>query len=475
MANLFWRGSTGVSASDWNTASNWYVVVDTGGTGGVPFETKLTVSTRSPVGQDSVYVWDSLPFAVVGASGITTGALPNSPILANCLSGGMTLSGSTYWWLAAGTSSGVTGTNPLEYLNVVVGNPMCTGASYGKFVFNSEKMPLFFKQAAVQLLHAPSRSDMNPGNTGATASNSWRMCFNGVINSGYTLAENNVIIPDVDFAETNSTAVNTWGQNRIDLEFGGKIGRLEVEPWNKVVPAEGMTTILPQGIFFGSVAADPFTTVESVIIRGQPQYVNLPIGTTCNSLLIEPLNFVSGITTDIYVQCTIGATTNAYSSASGNNYSYLFKGIRFQKSLPISVTASNYNIFIGTPSVLSANPASLYYNLWENNISNVLGGAANIVARGPVFINDVLLEDSVLKISPNARSTDSFIIKQAEVRGNSVIDLRKTISIIPGVSASIPMVLGAAALAAGHTGAKGLLYSSALATFINHPDSTVSF
>ena len=43
MANLFWRGSTGISASDWNTASNWYVVVDTGGTGGVPFENKLAV------------------------------------------------------------------------------------------------------------------------------------------------------------------------------------------------------------------------------------------------------------------------------------------------------------------------------------------------------------------------------------------------------------------------------------------------
>ena len=471
MANLFWRGSTGVSASDWNTASNWYVVVDTGGTGGVPFENKLAVSTRSPVGQDSVYVWDSLPLAVVGATGITTGALPGSPILANCLSGGMTLSGLTYWWPGAGTSSGATGTSPLEYLNVVVGNPMCAGASYGKFVFNSEKMPLFFKQAAVQLLHAPSRSDMNPG---STASNSWQMCFNGVLNGGYTLAENNIIIPDVDFVETTSTAVSTWGRNRIDLEFGGKIGRVEIEPWNAIVPVADMTTTLPQGIFFGSIAADPFTTVESVIIRGQPQYVNLPLGTTCNSLLVAPLNSVSGITTDIYVQCTIGATTNSYSTASGNDYSYLFKGIRFQKSLPISVTASNYNIFIGNPSALTINPTVSYYNLWENNISNILGGAANIIARGPVFINDVLLEDSVLKISPNTRSVDSFVVKQAEVRGNSVIDLRKTISIIPGVSASIPMVLGAAAAAAGYTGAKGLLYSSALATFINHPDSTVS-
>ena len=472
MANLFWRGSTGISASDWNTASNWYVVVDTGGTGGVPFESKLAVSTRSPVGQDSVYVWDSLPLAVVGATGITTGALPNSPILANCLSGGMTLSGDTYWWVAAGTSSGTTGTNPLEYLNVVVGNPMCAGASYGKFVFNSEKMPLFFKQAAVQLLHSPSRSDMNPGSTG---SNSWRICFNGVLNGGYTLAENNIIIPDVDFAETSSTAVSTWGRNKIDLEFGGKIGRVEVEPWNKVIPVVGMTTTLPQGIFFGSISADPSTTVESVIIRGQPQYVNLPLGTTCNSLLVAPLNSVPGITTDIYVQCTIGVTTNAYSSASSNDYSYLFKGIRFQKSLPISVTASNYNIFIGNPSALTINPTVSYYNLWENNISNILGGAANIIARGPVFINDVLLEDSVLKISSTTRSVDSFVIKQAEVRGNSVIDLRKTISMIPGVSASIPMVLGAAALAAGYTGAKGLLYSSTLATFINHPDSTVSF
>ena len=472
MANLFWRGSTGISASDWNTASNWYVVVDTGGTGGVPFESKLAVSTRSPVGQDSVYVWDSLPLAVVGATGITTGALPFSPILANCLSGGMTLSGATYWWVAAGTSSGATGTNPLEYLNVAVGNPMCVGASYGKFLFNSEKMHLFFKQAAVQLLHAPSRSDMNPGTTG---SNSWRMCFNGAINGGYTLAENNIIIPDVDFAETTSTAVSTWGRNKIDLEFGGKIGRVEVEPWNKVIPVVGMTTTLPQGIFFGSIIADPSTTVESVIIRGQPQYVNLPLGTTCNSLLVAPLNSVPGITTDIYVQCTIGATTNAYSSASGNDYSYLFKGIRFQKSLPISVTAGNYNIFIGNPSALTINPTVSYYNLWENNISNILGGAANIIARGPVFINDVLLEDSVLKISPNTRSVDSFVVKQAEVRGNSVIDLRKTISIIPGVSASIPMILGAAAAAAGYTGAKGLLYSSALATFINHPDSTVSF
>lgn len=475
MANLFWRGSTGVSASDWNTASNWYIVVDTGGTGGVPFETKLGVSIRSPVGQDSVYVWDSLPFAVVGVTGITTGALPGSPILANCLSGGMTLSGVTYWWPAAGTSSGATGTNPLEYLNVVVGNPMCVGASYGKFVFNSEKMPLFFKQASVQLLHAPSRSDMNPGSTGSASSNSWRMCFNGVLNGGYTLAENNIIIPSVHFTETSSTAVSTWGQNKIALEFGGKIGRVEIEPWNKVVPVVDMTTTRPKGMFFGSIVGDISTTTDKIVIRGQPDYINLPAGTTCNYLLAEPLNCVAGITTNIYVNCMIGVTSNTHSTASENIYSNLFKGIKFQKSLPISVSGNKYNIFIGTPSGVSINLAPMHYNLWENNISNIKGGEANIIARGSVFINDVLLEDSCLKISSEIISTNSFVIKKAEIRGNSVIDLRKTISTMPGISSSIPMILGKQALIAGHTGAKGLLYSSTLATFINHPNTTVSF
>ena len=227
------------------------------------------------------------------------------------------------------------------------------------------------------------------------------------------------------------------------------------------------------GYWFGFLAVALNTTVTTMEIRGQPTVVEIPLGTTCSTLIIESLNHYSGITTDIYVGCSIGRTTSKTLSgvSSANNYTAnVFNGIKFAKTSPYTIDSPNYNIFIGNPTGNTGSIASpLFYNIWENNVSNIIGGQADIQIQGSCFINDILLEDSSLRISSLIDVEDTVEIKKGEIRGFSSIDLRKEMP--DGQTLSVPQVYGNQS---GITGT-GLFISSSDATFIPHHNTTVSF
>ena len=454
MAVLYWRGGASASAGgtgeDWNTISNWYTPIVQGTTNGL--STVLIPANTSPRANDTVRIYNVLPFPISG-SGLTS----NTPILANCSTGGMLASGTTYAWsgAAAGFSYG-----PLALLEVgIIGQP-AAGYTYSKFAFNANgTIPLFWKSGTHTL------TNNNAWMSGVINNHSlWTSKFYGVLNSGvgYTLANHNTLE-----AYTNGiTSDSGWSRNLQELYLKGSIGKFHT-PTNYD--------------FFGYVFVDQTTTVSEMQIRGQPHLVYLPVGTTCNSVWIEPTNryyTADGVTftTRIEVGCNVGITTNQFSSASANDYNNpIFQGIRFRKSTPSGLTVAAYQINIGFPSGSTAASTTLHYNLWEENITNIRGGEANIGIVGSCFINDMLLEDSKVYITNTNTGDEVVKIKKGELRGFSILSLEKSMP-TTGFTLGVPTILGEFAAAnRGQTGAEGLLLSSRDCQFIPHPLTTVSF
>lgn len=448
MANLYWRGSTGASGGDWNTSENWYVPVLSGTAGQQTY--KLSPAGRTPFGSDNVYILNSSPFQIVGNTGPIY-----QPILANCSTGGMQLSGATYNWVSNGiTLSGTTGTGSLNILEVSVKNSYATGYTYTQFAFNEDNIiPLFSKYSQLSIYQNTATETWMPLDVTFT------MNFHGVANS-FNSSLHNII------QSFNSKDILVNSENRKqNTILTGKIGK-----WQNMILYPGATAM---GYWFGSLAVASNSTVTTMEIRGQPTVVQIPLGTTCSTLIIEPINEHAGITTDIYVGCSIGRTTSKTLSgvSSANDYTAnVFNGIKFAKTSPYRIGAPNYSIFIGNPTGNTGSVASpLFYNIWENDVSNIIGGQADIQIQGSCFINDILLEDSSLRISSLLDAEDTVEIKKGEIRGFSSIDLRKEMP--DGQTLSVPQVYGNQS---GITGS-GLLISSPDATFIPHHNTTVSF
>jgi hypothetical protein len=377
----------------------------------------------------------------------------------------MQLSGNTYNWVSNGvTLSGTTGTGPLNILEVSVKNSYATGYTYTQFAFNENNIiPLFSKYSQLSIYQNTATETWMPSDITFT------MNFHGVANS-FNSSLHNII----QAFNSKDVLVGSFSQNRKqDTILKGKIGK-----WENLILYPGATGM---GYWFGSLAVASNTTVTTMEIRGQPTVVEIPLGTTCSTLIIEPLNHYSGIPTDIYVGCSIGRTTSKTLSgvSSANDYTAnLFNGIKFTKTAPYTLDAPNYSIFIGNPTGNTGSVASpLFYNIWENDVSNIMGGRADIQIQGSCFINDILLEDSSLKISSLMDVEDTTEIKKGEIRGFSSIDLRKEMP--QGQTFSVPQVYGNQSappyIVAGITGAAGLFISSPDATFIPHPNTTVSF
>ena len=457
MAVLYWLGNTaGDSGGDWNTAENWVTPQIIGGTGGNAHSTQLIPSGRSPWAGDSVYINNVLPYPVQGYSTVNL-----APIMANCVTGGMSVVGTTYYWVSAGSTSGLTATGPLFNLNVgVIGYP-AQDYAYSKFSFNSDvSMPLFWQYSSLELVD-DTWMLTNP--------EYWTVGYKGIVNGGYTASSYNQISSVVSY-NINSTA--KFSKHRWNVTLSGKIGK-----WTT---PDFVTSTATQpdgyGYWFGDITVAAATTINTFEIKGQPGSVYFPLGSTCDNMSINLLNHTVGITTAIIINCTVGSTTNDRSASSANNYQN-FKGIKFNKTQPPSTSAASYKIYIGNPvgttgSSLSTTP--LYYNLWEDNSSNVAGGEADIVIQGACFINDMLLEDSRMSILSNSNTQDTIIIKSATLRGQSSLDLRRSSTGFYGLTASVPLILGGSALAYGWTGAAGLKIESSTCTFIPHPNSTIS-
>ena len=464
MAVLIWRGTTaGVTGSnDWNTGVNWLTPVIVNGTGGVPTTTKLQYAGRSPWANDDVYIYNVLPYPIVGSS------VSNTPILANCSTGGMAVTGLTYYWTSTGVTQGITSTGPLNSLTVAVSGKPAAGYAYQKFSWNEENsIPLFWKNGTQYLINDYSwMTDL---------SQYWTTNFYGVLNGGFTAGIHNTVSSVIKYSGAGITAeapgIPSFSMNRFNVGLSGKIGKWSMPEFLETYQDQASG----YGYWFGDINVSANTTVNSMHIRGQPNSVYMPLGTTCEVLQIQPLNHYSLVTT-VAAYANIGVTTNRYSSASSNDYN-AFKGIRFNKSYPYTVGGLSYSVFIGNPigSTLSGSGAApVYYNIWEDNVSNIVGGEAQISVQGSCFINDMLLEDSSMSISTNSNSEDSMVIKGGELRGFSSIDLRKWLP-SSGYTVGVPMILGAVARAAGNTGAAGLTLSSRDATFIPHPNTTISF
>ena len=448
MANLYWIGSTGASGGDWNTSENWYVPILSGTAGQKTY--KLAPAGRTPFGSDNVYVLNSSPFQIVGNTGPIY-----QPILANCSTGGMQLSGATYNWVSNGvTLSGTTGTGSLNILEVSVKNSYAAGYTYTQFALNENNIiPLFSKYSQLSIYQNTATETWMPSDITFT------MNFHGVANS-FNSSSHNII----QSFHSKDTSIGSPQNRKQDTILKGEIGK-----WENLVLYPGST----MGYWFGFLAVALNTTVTTMEIRGQPTVVEIPLGTTCSTLIIESLNHYSGITTDIYVGCNIGRTTSKTLSgvSSANNYTAnVFNGIKFAKTSPYTIDSPNYNIFIGNPTGNTGSIASpLFYNIWENDVSNIIGGQADIQIQGSCFINDILLEDSSLRISSLLDAEDTIEIKKGEIRGFSSIDLRKEMP--DGQTLSVPQVYGNQS---GITGS-GLLISSPDATFIPHHNTTVSF
>ena len=465
MANLYWIGSTGASGGDWNTSENWYVPVLSGTAGQQTY--KLSPAGRTPFGSDNVYIKNSNIFQIVGNTGPIC-----QPILANCSTGGMQLSGATYNWVNNGiTLSGTTGTGPLNFLDVSVDAPYASGYTYATFAFNENNtISLFWKQATSEVHQNLETLTWMPTDITFT------MNFHGVANSFNASLHNNIISYHSIISQVQSQSSSNRKQDTI---LKGKIGK-----WKNnalFLPGSTASTAFGDGFWFGSLAVASNSTVTTMEIRGQPTVVEIPLGTTCSTLIIEPINQHAGITTDIYVGCSIGRTTSKTLSgvSSANDYTAnVFNGIKFAKTAPYTIDSPNYSIFIGNPTGNTGSIASpLFYNIWENDVSNIIGGQADIQIQGSCFINDILLEDSSLKISSLMDLEDTVEIKKGEIRGFSSIDLRKEMP--DGQTLSVPQVYGNQSappyIVAGITGAAGLLISSPDATFIPHHNTTVSF
>ena len=260
MANLYWIGSTGASGGDWNTSENWYVPILSGTAGQKTY--KLAPAGRTPFGSDNVYVLNSSPFQIVGNTGPIY-----QPILANCSTGGMQLSGATYNWVSNGvTLSGTTGTGSLNMLEVSVKNSYAAGYTYTQFAFDENNIiPLFSKYSQLSIYQNTATETWMPSDITFT------MNFHGVANS-FNSSSHNII----QSFHSKDTSIGSPQNRKQDTILKGKIGK-----WENLVLYPGST----MGYWFGFLAVALNTTVTTMEIRGQPTVVEIPLGTTTGSLI----------------------------------------------------------------------------------------------------------------------------------------------------------------------------------------------
>ena len=450
MAILYWRGSAADNGGDWNVAANWYTPYIFGATGSAT-STVLIPAGRTPYAYDSVKILNALPFPIKGS------VVSNTPILANCSTGGMAFVpgfGLTYYWVGApaGASYG-----PLASLEIGISAAPAAGYKYTHFTFNPDgSIPLFWKNASEIL--TPNDAWMS----GTESSNAyWTSKLYGVLNPGYGATAHNKVVSSVHFASDDFNYFN-----KLDLSLKGKIGKFEI----------------PDLVYFyGDVTVAPDTTVNVMEIRGTPTNVLIPLGCTCSSLVIQTRNDGFGFNTNIQVQCSVGITTNEYSSASANNYNdNTFQGIKHRSNEgEFLATVVHIGYPIGSTAI-DGSPTTLYYNLWEENPrtdGSFAQATTRFTVQGSCFINDMLFEGGRFDISEQCNPIDPIRIKKGELRGFSVLDLRKNVDLnIEGFTAGLPTILGPFAAAnRGQTGAEGVLVSSVYADFFPHPFTTTSF
>ena len=452
MAILYWRGSAAYNGGDWNVAANWYTPYLFGATGSAPV-TVLIPAGRTPYANDSVRILNVLPFPITGTT------TSNTPILANCSTGGMSnlasAGGLTYNW--AGAPAGVS-YGPLASLQIGISAAPAAGYTYTHFTFNPDgSIPLFWTSASEILTVDDSWMP------GTESTNSyWTSKLYGVLNPGYGATGHNLVNSFIHGLPANDP--NYF--NKLDLSLKGKIGKFNI-------PANTF--------FYGDVTVEPNTTVNVMEIRGEPTTVHIPTGCTCSSLVIQTEKYFGYVfPTSIQVQCSVGITANEYSTASANDYSATnFLGIK-HRGFEFADYLSTI-VHIGYPigsTAATGSPNTLYYNLWEEDVSNdSISGAQTTLfkVQGSCFINDMVFEDGKFEISSECNSDDTLRIKKGEFRGFSVLDLRK--EIVPdGRTLGVPTILGAFAAAnRGQTGAEGVLLSSRYAEFYPHPNTTISF
>lgn len=458
MAILYWRGSAAYNGGDWNVAANWYTPYIFGATGSAPI-TVLIPAGRTPYANDSVKILNALPFPITGT------VVSNTPILANCSTGGMSnlasAGGLTYNWAGApaGASYG-----PLASLEIGISAAPAAGYTYTHFTFNPDgSIPLFWKNASEVLTVDES---WMPGT--ASTNSYWTSKLYGILNPGYGATAHNKVDSFVYGFSPDLNNLNYY--NKLDLSLKGKIGKFQIPP-----------SLSSGHFFYGDVTVEPNTTVNVMEIRGEPTNVLIPTGCTCSSLVIETEALFGGdFTTNIHVQCSVGITTNQYSSASANDYGpNNFLGIKHRdyEGSQYGSTVVNIGYPIGSTAP-TGSPTTLYYNLWEDTNSLEVGGSQSTVFRvqGSCFINDMVFEYGRFEISPQCNPIDPLIIKKGELRGFSVLDLRKTIEYVDGFTLGVPTILGPFAAAnRGQTGAEGVLISSRYADFFPHFSTTISF
>ena len=527
MANLYWRGGTGASGGDWNYDSNWTVSY----TYPAPISSVYLIPAgRSPVAGDNVFVWNAHTLPVSSSAsgfGLTLSAF--SPILGNCVTGGMELAdGITYWWkgseaFGSGKTHGATATGPISHLHIANGIKVVVGTTqldasiayqapgvcasdfcFGSTLSPEVSIPLYFNTALCEILHnSAGGSGGLPGISYTTMSPlhgqpHWTTInMKGVMNVpiGSTLERGaNKITLSTRWSSYSPTSGATgatteykrtyenWGMNRIYFGGFGRIGLLKIgESWNN-------TTLRPYvlGSFFGDVEIKNITTANKIEIRGHPSTVNIAKGVTCESMYIKPLYdsaLIVGYPSIYYpklnILCSVGTTANQGASAGFLNSYYTngnFKGIVTSHSNGAS-NASPYSVHIGNYVVGGtgqSTSAVSFYNIMEEDVYNDVSGSSEIIAEGSAFINDIVMEDGLFRIGNLSENTkDTVFIKSGEFRGYSRCYLSKVLPI--GQTLGVPRVLGLNYWESGYTGAVGIKLKTNTSTFIPHPNSTISF
>ena len=533
MAELYWRGATsGVNAGNWNTASNWLEgSLSSNYTPILKAATRSPIGGDSVYYSDVVGVGWNISSSVYGFTGhrigysATMGPRGHFAVLSSCVTGGMQLVGNTYYWAGwTGTtgSGGTLGRTPLgqfyiRYGLASVGLSFIAAGVSGSISGITTTIPQDFAfltatQTPAQYISIETGSNSrnsrnlsgpcvyggtcslheNPITTSIDIKNGYEMIANSLLNV--------VFFPNSSYYQTPPAGISNWtvlshGNQWPNINFIGCIDQIRGQDFMPTVFGSGSTHgHLPQGKgLYGQLQVNSGSKINYAYLGGNPIDVVIEEGCTLGYISITPrllgVNQFPNANYNILSSC--GATTNNNAGASFSNPILVsgnsgginsYKGIVFQRAIGSPYTidghtgSSSYFINIGIPSASISGATQnnmISYNLMEMDVLSTANTneIARVQAVGPVFINDITLEDSAFSIVNGINPTDRVLIKKGTLKGYSSIDMRKPSIGITGAA----LVLGPASVNTGASGAAGILKLSSESSFIPHSQTTTVF
>lgn len=242
--------------------------------------------------------------------------------------------------------------------------------------------------------------------------------------------------------------------------------------WNGTLSITGITT-------GGDELNDPNigAIVENTIsLGGNPWDFSIQRGSTLGGGIeifpqIEGYN--KSINTSYNIQCSCGITSNRNAGVSFSNILGLCGGgginmLTYKRSVGETLSYQYYISIADTNSFNTPQFGTPYYNIQEIDVANTYepGRVPQLTIAHDAFINDIVLEDSILTMQYGSVQYADIVIKKGEIRGFSSIDMRTRDT----VGSTYAALVGG-----GYTGSVGILNVSPYAKFTPNQNTTTTF